>query len=442
MPAPRRVLARVIPLLALVALSACAGPDPTAPPRAGAVRLDGRVVSWSSNQSTLGAVRWGRRAGAPDHVAYPGASDRDDLRFTTTHRVVLLGASDGDSVYVQVLDRASSGALVASEEHGFLMSHASATARLMTWHLVDVGFGDAHVLEMPESGRRVLIDCGERRDEQNVERFLDGRGIASLDVAMLTHAHEDHIGGFVGEAGLTDDGVLARTPVGRFLDTPDHAAPRYAYEELVALLSARGIPRATVASGETDATNPALAWDPAVRVHVLHAGGGASLGGETESDRLNNDSVVLRLTYGAVSFVLGGDAESPVQAALLAEGATLAASVLKVHHHGASDASEPAYLAAVGPRVGWIPISTDESLSGTLPSGVVLDRLRSRRIDVYACDRAEPLGLSVPAGRGLNLSVVTDGSSYEVGVAASRSTHFPPDDSSEHAARASEEARP
>lgn len=418
--APRRSA-----VLAALVVAGCASPAPIVGPRPGPVSLVGRVVEWTSSQPTLGSVRYGAHAGRYDRVAYPSAVDRGDRRPVASHAVALLGVASGDSVYLQVLDGAADGTVVASGEYGFRVVLAPPPAPMLEWTMIDVGFGDSHLLTMPTTRRRILVDSGERRDEVNVERFLADRGIARLDVAMLTHIHEDHIGGMVGAWGLPDDGVLASVGVGSFLDTATHSGSRSAYDELLALLAARGIPRSTLEPGDTDGDTPALAWDPHVRVAVLNAGHGRSIGGDTENDWINNDSVVMRLTYGSVSLVLGGDAEAPVQLELEGEGAALDAAVLKVHHHGVSDACEPAYLAAVEPRVGLIPIATYESNAGTLPSGIVLDRLGQRSVDVYASDRAGPLGLRLEDERGVNVTVATDGTSYEIRVAPSASLHWP-----------------
>ena len=55
---------------------------------------------------------------------------------------------------------------------------------------------------------------------------------------------------------------------------------------------ARSIPIDTVWAGDTDQTRSVLAWDPEVRVQVLHSG-------RHGDGNLNNDSIVIRLSYGA-----------------------------------------------------------------------------------------------------------------------------------------------
>ena len=425
--APRRARALRAALGAgLALLAGCTQPAPLAPLVVSGPALEGRTLSWTTSQPALGEVRWGRHAGQLDHVAYPEAPTADRA-YTTEHAAALLSVATGDSVYVQVAARAANAAIVVGAIQGFRAGGLPATAPLLTWTMIDVGWGDSHLLTMPTTRERVLIDAGERRDALNVERFLGDAGVARLDAVVATHIHEDHIGGMVGESYVPDDGVLAAVPVGELVEASAVSAHRSAYDELVALCVGRGIPRVAVLRGATDATSPGLAWDPSVHVAILNAGGGRATGGDTESDWINNDSIVMRLTYGSVSLVLGGDAESPVEALLLQSGAALDASLLKVHHHGSANASDVGYLAAVRPRAALIPIATYESTGGTLPSTIVLQRLRDLGADLYASDRAEPLGIRYSGDAGQNVTVITDGRSYEVAVAPSASRHWPPD---------------
>ena len=57
----------------------------------------------------------------------------------------------------------------------------------------------------------------------------------------------------------------------------------------------------------------------------------------------------------------------------------------------------------------------------------MLQRLRDDAVDIYASDRAEPLGLSYSGDAGQNVTLITDGSSYELSVTASLSRHWAPD---------------
>ena len=415
-------------LIAFLGWAGCSAPAPIQSPVQGNVTLAGNVVIWETSSPTLGAVRYGRSPGQYDFVAYPNAAFEGDRALSTEHRIPLLSVRVGEVIYLQVLNLTESHVLTSDREVSFTVTERPSPRPLMQWTMIDVGFGDSHLLTMPTTGVRVLIDGGERRDGPTVVAYLKGAVVTILDGVMGTHIHADHIGGLIGDSFTLEDGVLGAYPVGLFLDSPVKSASRFAYDELLDTLELRDVARTVINPGETDQTNSGLAWDPAVTVQALNSGGGRSIGGSGEGDWLNNDSILLRLTYGKVSFVLGGDSEAPVERRLVAnEGVRLESEVLKIHHHGLDDTSEPEWLDAVSPRVGLIPITTYESFSGTLPSGNVLTRMRARNIDIYASDRAEPLGIQLTGNRGHNVTVFTDGESYELLVVPSVSDHYPPD---------------
>ena len=73
----------------------------------------------------------------------------------------------------------------------------------------------------------------------------------------------------------------------------------------------------------------------------------------TDSD-VNNASVVLRLVYGNVSFLLTGDVFSEAEANLVEHGAPVDSDVLKVAHHGSRNSSSEAFLGSVTPVVAII----------------------------------------------------------------------------------------
>ena len=68
----------------------------------------------------------------------------------------------------------------------------------------------------------------------------------------------------------------------------------------------------------------------------------------------NNDSLVLHVAYGATSVMLEGDAEAPIEQAMLAEPG-LQSTLLKVGHHGSITSTRPEFLARVAPQ--WAVIS-------------------------------------------------------------------------------------
>src|SRR5215813_12561432 len=69
----------------------------------------------------------------------------------------------------------------------------------------------------------------------------------------------------------------------------------------------------------------------------------------TNDDRAasrNNDSVVLRLRYGHQVMLFTGDVEKEAELAILEAGGDLAATIVKVAHHGSRTSSLKAFVAA------------------------------------------------------------------------------------------------
>ena len=70
-------------------------------------------------------------------------------------------------------------------------------------------------------------------------------------------------------------------------------------------------------------------------------------------------SIVVRLVYGEISFLLTGDAEKDVEAQILAGGADVDADVIKLGHHGSSNASSRPFIEAVSPLIAVISCGAD-----------------------------------------------------------------------------------
>ena len=249
---------------------------------------------------------------------------------------------------------------------------------------VDVGQGDAVFISTP-GGRQVLVDGGG--DPVEIVRFLGERmpfRDRTIELVVLTHAHGDHAN------GLTE--VLRRYDVPRILerevqfDGPPYQAWRQAAsEERAEIVQAR--------SGQV------VALDGGVFIQVLSPPGRTLRG--TSSD-VDNASVVLRLVYGDVSFLLTGDMFREAERALVARDAPIDSDVLKVAHHGSRSSSSSSFLDMVSPAVAVISVGEEDRFGHPHPE--VMEALR-RRVP-------EEL-LLLTRERG-TIEFVTDGRSLEV----------------------------
>ncbi len=97
----------------------------------------------------------------------------------------------------------------------------------------------------------------------------------------------------------------------------------------------------------------------------------------------NNDSMVLRVSYGNTSVLLEGDAEKAVERRISVLH-PLHADLLKVGHHGSATSTTPEMLAATKPMFAVISVGYHTSFG--LPKADVLARLQGAGVRVYRTD--------------------------------------------------------
>jgi competence protein ComEC len=235
--------------------------------------------------------------------------------------------------------------------------------------VIDVGQGESILVEFP--GRRVMLidggglagspfDVGERV----VSPVLWRKGIKRIDTLVLTHGHPDHLAGLVavarnfriGEswegAPLPDEGLAA------------------AYRRALG----PKVLRRRIGRGDRFE-------EGRVALEILHpprdldaAAGPAG----------NEDSLVIRMTFGSVAFLFMGDAGARTERALLASGDTLAATVLKAGHHGSAASTSSDFLDAVRPRL--VLVSAGEGNTYGFPGREVLARARNAGAELLRTD--------------------------------------------------------
>jgi competence protein ComEC len=171
-----------------------------------------------------------------------------------------------------------------------------------------------------------------------------------IDLMVLTHPQDDHVTGLVSVLERYDVKAALTTPL------PGRTAAHQAWRES---LAAHSVPVRTAAAGQW------IGLGGGTRIEVL--GPPARLLEGTDDD-VNNSSVVLRLVYGAISFLLMGDLAAQGEQALLAGGAEVHATVLKVGHHGSDGSSKPAFVSAVQPRLAVISVGADNAYGHPSPS--------------------------------------------------------------------------
>ncbi len=230
-------------------------------------------------------------------------------------------------------------------------------------HVLDVGQGLAAVVET--RNHRLVFDTGPRfgsdfdAGEAVVLPFLRQRGIAGLDVLIVSHGDNDHIGGAAS--------LLRELPVDRLLSSVPERLP----------------------GARACRAGQRWQWDGVVFELLNPDAAMARRGG-------NDASCVLRVSNRAGALLLSGDIERAAERQLLTERAeSLAADVLLAPHHGSLTSSTPAFIAAVRPR--WVVFATGYRNRFGFPRPAVVARYREQGI--IPLDTATSGMISVRLGR-------------------------------------------
>jgi competence protein ComEC len=223
---------------------------------------------------------------------------------------------------------------------------------------LDVGQGDAILVQTP-SGQDILIDGGPDPQKINLELgkklpFWD----RTIDLVVCTQPQADHVTGLIE--------VLDRYKVKEVLG-PGISYDSSIYQEWLRLINDKGIDYNIARAGqEIDLGN-------GIRMEVLNPPDTLWQG---TSDDIDNNGVVLRLSWGEVSFLFTADIREDIEFELIGQRANLKSTVLKVAHHGSKTSTSGQFLAAVDPEVAVISVGVDNPFGH--PSPEILQRLTDR----------------------------------------------------------------
>jgi competence protein ComEC len=233
---------------------------------------------------------------------------------------------------------------------------------------LDVGQGDAILIQTP-NGQDILIDGGPDPQKINLELskklpFWD----RTIDLIVCTQPQADHV------TGLVD--VLQRYKVEQVLE-PGVTYDSAIYQEWLSVIEDKGIECNTACAGQE------IDLGDGIKMEVLNPP--ASLW-EGTSDDVDNNGVVLKLSWGKLSFLFTADIREDVEFELIGQRADLKSTVLKVAHHGSKTSTTSQFLAAVAPDIAVVSVGEDNSFGH--PSSEVMERLTARvgEDNVYRTD--------------------------------------------------------
>jgi len=225
---------------------------------------------------------------------------------------------------------------------------------------LDVGLGSSIVIQTPYD-QNILIDGGDSDAKilRQLPKFMPFYD-KTIDLVILTHPHDDHVGGLVK--------VLKRYKVEKILYTGVvHTSP--AYLEFLKIIKDKHIPLVIIDRPQN------IVLGENLNLKVLYPFT-SFLNKEVEN--LNNTSIVAMLVYKDNKFLFTGDMEKEVEEVFVKQKPDIQADVMLAGHHGSDTSSSEDFLQLVKPAYALIQSGADNEFGH--PSLRVLRRFDSMKI--------------------------------------------------------------
>lgn len=230
-------------------------------------------------------------------------------------------------------------------------------------HFIDVGQGDSALII--SHNKTILIDAGEATHGEIVCEYLEKYKIKKIDLLIATHPHSDHIGGMSKIVNRFDIEKIIMPKI------PDAIVPTsQVYSNLLNSIKAKNLKITPAKVGNK---------------YEFGAGVIEIMAPLKDYDDLNNNSVVIKFTYGKKSFLFTGDIEKAVEKDMLDEYNYLKADVLKIPHHGSNTSSTQEFLNAVNPK--YVVISLASNNRYGFPSEKVIERIKKLQPKIFKTNK-------------------------------------------------------
>lgn len=234
--------------------------------------------------------------------------------------------------------------------------------------MLDIGQGDAIVIELPYRKGVFLVDAGsgisfeDMQPSDNIYQsvirpFLHYRGIDEIDAMVLSHEDMDHVGSV---PYIVEDFRVGSIVVSQYFQSNPEL------DEAI-----NGVEMIRVASGDVVTINEK-------RFTFLSPG--------VDRKGSNENSLVFQISLGGKRWLFTGDMDMAAEKAVLEKYPDLRVDVLKVAHHGSNTSSNPLFITSTKPR--YALISVGENNRYGHPSSEVLNILESEDIHILRTDKS------------------------------------------------------
>lgn len=265
----------------------------------------------------------------------------------------------------------------------------------MTVHFIDVGQADATLFIQDE--HTMLFDAATKNRGDDLVEYINKLGIEYIDVLVLTHPHDDHMGGSAEVLNNIEVGKVYGPDIFNInsLDTIGWYKDMLEAIDRIDQERNKGIPE----NEQTSIWNfPRNQDGEFAKFNIGNAIVEFYAPLEDEYSDKNDYSICAKVTFGTVDVFLTGDATSNVEKALITEGCDLDVEIFQASHHGSDTGNSKEFLEAMTPES--IVISCGMKNKYNHPVKSVVELYKEMNIPVYRTDESG------------NIVMTTDGTEY------------------------------
>ncbi|MHA6252186.1 DNA internalization-related competence protein ComEC/Rec2 [Oceanobacillus sp. CAU 1775] len=234
--------------------------------------------------------------------------------------------------------------------------------------MLDIGQGDAFIIEQPHRRGVYMIDAGARFSfedmeptntvyKQVIQPYLRSKGIHKIDALFLTHDDLDHIGSV---KYMIEDGVVEDIFVSEYFPVN---------EQFLEEIERSKVNIYSLTQGKTIKLN-----EQSLTV----------LSPIRDKQKSNENSLVLYTEIGGKTWLFTGDITKEEEKELIKKY-KLNVDVLKVAHHGSSTSTDQDFLEQINAKIALIPVGNNNRYGH--PTNEVIETLTNQKIQIFRTDK-------------------------------------------------------
>ncbi len=225
---------------------------------------------------------------------------------------------------------------------------------------IDVGQGNEVLVKTND--KSLLIDGGNRANSRYYYTYIKNENLKKIDYMIASHYDEDHIAGLIS--------ILKNYDVVKVL-CPDYKKNTKIYNSFTRSLN--NSKAEIIHPKQGDNFNLGKA-----KVKIFWPK-------EYENDKDNDNSIVVKIIYGNMSFLFPADASKNVEDQLIYSAYNLKSDVYMLAHHGSKFSNSKEFIKEVNPKLAIISVGKNNRYNH--PSNSLVNSLNNSNIKILRTDK-------------------------------------------------------